>query len=293
MNSTSSNLKVLAIVATNSGGEGKTLIARMLESVAFCAGLGSVVLDADPGNAAFLEARAGAGQPVPWCVPPSMASKILDHNADNDVIIADVGANALASGAVIGDTILELIEVAKSRNIKPVVLIPVTPQKAGAVGTALDALNAFAPRAETRIVMNDRDGSSTFDSRLPNDALKVAHLQPAFQALLNSRPDPVHAFIDTDDDYSEAGDVIANWLAKFANDPFIEATFGKTGLRQRAAPFGYFHMTKLADAENEKFARNIRCATSMRLWIETDANDTLLDERGREVHAAFTAYLTT
>jgi len=168
-----SNLTTLLfiIIVSNAGGEGKTLLAQLIQALLQLAGEPVIMLDGDAGNKAAWVADDNA-KVVGWGVDAIKATDILAATQGSHVIL-DLGANSLASAREIVDLVPALRKTYAGAGYRTIAFLPVSTNKLGAVA----AIKALAPKIagfEKVFVKVNRDGSRAFSGELEgNDVVEM------------------------------------------------------------------------------------------------------------------------
>ncbi len=260
---------VLFAIITNAGGEGKTTIAIFLEALLDLLGSKAMLVDVDQGMGS-LNIRSQDVINLDWGMTAKAAPRIYAALQNHDVIF-DTGANFLASGAGVVDLFWTLKDMFKSDGHRVVCLVPVSPNKAGATGAALDLLPKLTA-FETHLVLVNRDGSRAYDADLGEHAtLKLEHLDTGYQTLLaNWRADGLSladVIRQPPAGYMLAVEVIAGVLSKFTQQPaIIDLVGGNVALvlaglgRLPSEPMRYVGLSpdKLTDTQILLFRRKSR-----------------------------------
>lgn len=204
------------ICLSNAGGQGKTTMARLIKALLELAGNSPVLLDGDQGNAAASSYDPEA-EKLGWGVQPSDVPEILQAYQGRHVIL-DIGANTLASKREIVDTIQTLILAFSEAGYHCLGLLPVSPNKRGAVENLIAVANRL-PAMEKVIVQNDLDGSGNFEEyshQYPCAQLQL--LDPGFMDYVNSSNTRsfCEAVINPGADRKLAAEYIGRWMRDFA-----------------------------------------------------------------------------
>lgn len=261
------------LVLTNAGGEGKTLLALLLRALLTLADEEVGVLDADGGNysAAFRLHSAGdqdGVRTVRWSTEADRAEQIIGDHVGKHMIL-DSGANMAAANREIMELIPELRRQVAVQNYRPVVFLPVSTNKAGAVG----AITALAPKMEgfeRFFVRVNRDGSGNFEEGLdPELTIDVGHLQPGLQSYIEKAGGLVRAVSQPPAQFDLAASMVADWMLKFATQPVIQAIIGvrpALALQQLGRPTPprvRFTLSVLDDCTNAAIRKNLQRSRAM------------------------------
>lgn len=225
--------QVLALVLTNSGGEGKSTWSEVLAAFARLAGLDTVVADVDPGNRGYLNRNGdGSALSLDWSLggngantPITSASWFDEHLAGRQIGILDTGANMLAAANPISHFIGGLIEIARKRGTRIIVFGVTSPNKAGSDELIEMMYQRFHRGAEVVVVKNDRDGSNAFGdsiSTLGTMAVSLPHLAPGLQAVRLRRRIPLDEVLtNPEPNYERATSLLARRLSITANQEAV------------------------------------------------------------------------
>lgn len=216
------------VIATNAGGEGKTLVGKLFKALLRLSGRTRVkVLDADVGNWACKMSDQNAVT-VGWGVPKHMAPHIVDDCAGHHVIL-DPGANAFAGSRDFADLVSALVKEFGSRQYRVLFLHPVSTNKYGALESVSELANTLAGPEQYMVRVN-RDGSGHYvgdESRLQSrPTIDVPHLAPGFQQVLQAHADWDDALVDPEPGYDRASDYIGQWFSAVANQQTVQGILG-------------------------------------------------------------------
>jgi hypothetical protein len=248
---------------SNSGGEGKTLLALLL--VAFlCLEEEAVrVFDADMGNWSIRQ-QTNDTKSIGWGVQTLMAGTIADTAIGAHAVL-DLGANALASATEIAKMVPELQTVFAERGYQGIAFIPVSTNKTGAVGAALALSESRDLEGFRKIFVRvDRDGSASFDAEIGGqEVVDLGHLSTGFQQYFRGPGDGlVNAILDPPAGFREASLHVAAWMRDFAEQDQISALFPRAVdvLRSLPEPTHELRMTvpDLVHAKDKSLAFNGR-----------------------------------
>ena len=209
-------MPLFIIIVSNAGGEGKTLMAQMIQALLQLAGEPVIMLDGDAGNKAAWVADDNA-KVVGWGVDAIKASDIVAATRGSHVIL-DLGANSLASAREIVDLVPALRKTFAGAGYRTIAFLPVSTNKLGAV----EAIKALAPKIsgfEKIFVKVNRDGSRAFGGKLEgNDVVEVGHLWPGFQAYIRQPGQTMATAVSQPrDGYGLAAAYVAEWMRDFAS----------------------------------------------------------------------------
>jgi hypothetical protein len=208
------------IIATNLGGEGKSMIARIIAAMLRMMGESFVLLDADIGNWTSKLREEGA-EGLGWGTSIDLAPRMVDTYQGRHVII-DTGANTYASMDAITALLPDLETRFSNVGYSTHAFFPISTNKDKA-GDALKAFQKLVVAQRKAYVMVNRDGSGEFD-QAPNDLTVVTlnHLQPGFQALLRHLGLPLDQVLTQDiESITEAQPYIADFVKHFMQQPAL------------------------------------------------------------------------
>ena len=253
--------RLLIIIVSNAGGQGKTTLARLLKALLEMSGHPVQILDGDAGNAAISMIDPNAAR-LGWGVQSTVNAEIVEAFRDRNVIL-DLGANTMASAREIVDMLPQLIADFEAAGHKTLAVFPVTPNKAGAAG-ALERLTQLFPAQNKLLVLNNVDGSGNFEPLdLPLPIARLGQLAPGFMGYVDTLPGKSfsEAVISPADDRQIAGQHIARWMQGFAKDLPFQDVFGPAvkQLGQIPEPAKIRHkidtVSSTTDARLSEFAR--------------------------------------
>ena len=231
--------RLLILILTDAGGEGKTTIALLIRALLKLMGEPVGFIDADVGNySGAIQLQKGGGdinlKVLNWQVSQGAAAKILkDHEGTH--MIFDTGANTSASAQEITNFLPVMRAQAAAAGYRTVAILPVSPNKPGAVG-ALNALAANYPDWEHLFVRVNRDASALFEEGLNADrTVDLRHLQTGYQAYVRKAGDLLAAVRSPPQGFAHAADHVANWMASFANQSLIVDVLGQGPLNALTA----------------------------------------------------------
>lgn len=231
--------RLLILILTDAGGEGKTTIALLIRALLDLMGEPVGFLDADAGNysGSIQLQNGGTGaslKTLNWQVSQGAASRILADHLDGHMIF-DTGANTSASGQEITKLFPALQAQAKAAGYRTVAVMPVSTNKPGAVG-ALTALAANYPGWEHLFVRVNRDGSAAFENGLDlARTVDLRHLQTGYQAYIRKVGGLAEAIRSPLPDFGCAADHVADWMSAFARQQLVVDIFGLGPLDALAA----------------------------------------------------------
>jgi hypothetical protein len=208
------------IIATNLGGEGKSMIARIIAAMLRMMDERFVLLDADIGNWTSKLREEGA-EGLGWGTSIDLAPKMVDTYRGRHVII-DTGANTYASMDAITALLPDLETRFSDIGYSTHALFPISTNKDQA-GDALKAFQKLVVAQHKAYVMVNRDGSGEYD-QAPDDlsVVKLDHLRPGFQALLRHLRLPLDQVLTQDiESIKEAQPYIADFVRHFVQQPAL------------------------------------------------------------------------
>lgn len=289
--STASRL-VLALVLTNSGGDGKSTWAEVLAALARLNGLSTVVADIDPGNRGYLNRNGdNSALSLDWSLGGSGAKALTDpaawfdeHLAGRQIGILDTGANMLAAANPINQFVGGLIEVARKQGARIIVYGVTSPHKAGSDELIEIMYQRFRRGAEVVVVQNDRDGSKAFAdsiSALGTPIVSVPHLAPGLQAVRLRRCIPLdEVLVRPEVEFERATALIAQRLSVMASQDAVIDVIGRgvaarlEALASKAPAATHYRIATLDMADNVSIDANEKMAGAWRQFFQTDKMDT-------------------
>lgn len=250
---------IFLVIVSNAGGEGKTLLARLMKSLWRLLDEPVHLFCGDPGNRAAKVDDSSAGT-LSWGVQAMRADDIVAATAGQHVIL-DLGANTLASAREIVDLLPALQAGYEGAGYRTVAFMPVSTNKTGAV----DAIEALAPNLhgfDRLFVQVNRDGSGTYDADLSSsDVIEVGHLQPGFQTYVRKVAGSfADAVVAPHMGYGTAGLYLGEWMRAFASQAPVHKMIGEvTALTGRKPVPGVlrFRVAKLSDTTDDALAVNV------------------------------------
>jgi len=216
---------IFALVATNAGGEGKTMLAHLLHALWIIAGQPVELLDGDAGNYAARSTVKNA-RSVGWGVGATYAPQIVGALEGSHSVV-DLGANAYASMREIVELLPALRDGFVDIGYRPVAFLPISTSKIAA-GGALLALGAKIQGFDQIYVRVDRDQSGNFDPTFNAPVVvDLGHLAPGLQQYIRGPGRSMaEAVMNPPPGYHIAATHVAYWMLDFLQQPPIAAIFG-------------------------------------------------------------------
>jgi len=251
---------IFLVIVSNAGGEGKTLLAQLMQALWQLLGQPVHVLDGDPGNKAAKVADDTA-RVVGWGVDAMKADHIVAATAGQHVIL-DMGANSLASAREIVDLLPALQRAYAAAGYRTIAFMPVSTNKIGSV----DAIKDLAPKIQhfkKLFVKVNRDGSGTFDEGLGTaNAVNVDYLAPGFQNYVRGPGVSLAKGVSTPPaGYNLAARYVAEWMRSFVTQASVHDVLGDVAaLAPCDPPLGLlrFKVLRLEDATDGALRENVR-----------------------------------
>jgi len=249
------------VIVSNAGGEGKTLLAQLIQALLQLADEPVIMLDGDAGNQAARVADDNA-KVVGWGVDAIKARDILAATRDAHVIF-DLGANSLASAREIAELLPALCEAYAEAGYRTAAFLPVSTNKLGAV----EAIKTLAPKIEgfeKLFVKVNRDGSRAFGGTLEgDDVVEVGHLRPGFQAYVRGPGQTMaNAVSQPPAGFGLAAVQVAEWMRDFAVQPPVLDLLGPVPAvldrHERPVDVPGFSVSVIEHATDAALAENIR-----------------------------------
>lgn len=249
------------VIVSNAGGEGKTLLAQLIQALLQLAGEPVIMLDGDAGNQAAKVADADA-KVVGWGVDAIKARDILAATSHAHVIL-DLGANSLASAREIVELLPALRGAYAEAGFRTVAFLPVSTNKLGAV----EAIKTLAPKIEgfeKLFVKVNRDGSRAFGGTLEgSDVVEVGHLRPGFQAYIRQPGRTIATAVShPTPGFGLAAVQVAEWMRDFAAQPPVLDLLGPVPVsldrHERPVEIPGFAVNVIEHATDAALAENIR-----------------------------------
>lgn len=279
---------MLAIILTNSGGDGKTSWSETLVALAHIAGLKVTVADIDPGNRGYLNRNGdNSALSLDWAGIEYDASDPVGwfdtHVRGKDMTVIDTGANMLAAGGKTNEFLMGLLNLAETNDVRVVFYCVTSPNKAGSNDLVELMHRRFSRAGEIVIVQNDRDGSGAFKASLGElgaDVIMVPHFPPALQAVRLRRKIPLAELLrHPEPGYERATALIAKILLNLARERAVKAAVGDTAFAELTkltsrAPENYlFVLATLAQATNESLTTNERYHRAWEAFKQCELED--------------------
>ncbi len=218
--------KTLVTVFANPGGEGKTTIVRSLDAMARLRGVVPELVCADAGNGAIRQVLPDSGG-IDWGAKPEIGAKLIQHYADKEMVIIDCGANSSSKAFDLVGILAEARAEADRQQRKSIAIIPVSPNKPGAIGVARASLAAFDRAGFTsHIVLNNRDGTGDYIGEVDANWSTIPHLHPGFISVLNRTSGSWADLLRSPPEgYAMAVCHVAHWLQTVSTLPPISDCF--------------------------------------------------------------------
>ena len=259
---------IFAVVVTNAGGEGKTMLSLLLRALWSLAREPNGLLDADAGNYSASVQQIGTAsaettKTLGWSIQSSKASAIVADHAYQHVVM-DTGANMMASHREIVDLLPELQRQFASRGYRTIAFMPVSTNKEGAVGAVNDLESKLAGFEKVFVRVN-RDGSGHYEEGLDSSrSIDLGHLSPGFQNYVRKVARGYLPAVTTPPaGYKLAADHVADWMKRFLTQPLVAEILGPRpllalGALKRQPPtrfrFGVMTLAQVTDAALEQNA---------------------------------------
>ncbi len=210
---------------TNAGGEGKTWVSMMIQSIFQLLHEPIVVADADQGNRA---ARVVLGKVHLIDISEdseASAAKLMAQVEGGQSLLIDCGANALASSVNFNNMLAETAETLRGDGYETYGLCVVSANKPGAAAALKRLVSRFTPYFKLLWVFNDRDGSNRVPEGFVAD-ITVRNLDPGFVTLVHDAGGFTPIVLHGVDGYQHSSDYISAYLWSFANQEGIRKLFG-------------------------------------------------------------------
>jgi hypothetical protein len=294
------NRKLLYITFGNTGGGGKSKLARIAHFFAECTGMTTQIVDADPGNRSVSQIITSSDAIV-FGAKASVGAEIVEVHREIDVLIIDCGANSSTDTYDIVPLLKAANMAARQQGRHTVGLVPVSPNKPGAVGAARAAKTAFdEAEINVHVVLNDVDGSKNFvlDEHGEIDGVPLPHLSPGIVSVLNSEKRSFREMLSTPPaDHSRAMDYAARWLEQCAATrafaPYFD--FGADGLnlgRDQPSP-NHFVIAKPNYATDRQLKLNEHAAACRSLFLTTTPDSPAFAEVAERYRQAVIDYASS
>jgi hypothetical protein len=296
---------ILALVLTNSGGEGKSTWSEIFSAIARLAGLKTQVVDLDPGNRGYLNRNGDtSAASLSWSASGAEAADPFDADAwfdnyatDKDLVVLDTGANMLAAANPINEFIGRVLQCAKGKGARIIIFGVTSPNKAGSDELIEAMYQRFRRGCEVIVVQNNRDGSNAFKhslSQLGTPVINVPHLFAGLQAVRLRRCIVLEEVLkQPEPNYARATALIAKNVLSVATQPAVAEILG-TGavgaLEEMAkdAPRGLaFRLSDITAARDPAVHANEELYTAQKAFRTVDAGDaTSFIAAARRLHTA-------
>lgn len=212
---------------TNAGGEGKTWVSMLIQSIFQLLNEPIVVADADQGNRA---ARVILGSVYLIDISEdaeSSTAKLIAQVQGEESLLIDCGANALANSVNFNNMLAETADKLRDTGYKTYGLCVASGNKPGAAAALKRIIARFGTYYEMLWVFNDRDGSN----RVPEDFVAdivVRNLDPGFVTLVQDAGGFTPVVLNGVADHQHSCDYIRQYLWAFADQEGIRKLFGDT-----------------------------------------------------------------
>lgn len=210
---------------TNAGGEGKTWVSMMIQSIFQLLDEPIVVADADQGNRA---ARVVLGKVHLIDISEdaeTSAAKLMAQVEGGESLLIDCGANALASSVNFNNVLAETAETLRDNGYTTYGLCVVSANKPGAAAALKRLASRFSPYFKMLWVFNDRDGSNHVPEGFIADII-VTNLDPGFVTLVHDAGGFTPIVLHGVDGHQLSSDYISAYLWSFADQEGIRKLFG-------------------------------------------------------------------
>lgn len=222
----------LVWVMVNTGGVGKTYFSQALEAISAFQGISMSLASHDAGNHALVtmiggEVRVGT---IDYHATAETAKNLLRHQARNQVIVIDTGAN---SSNVDYNSLDFAVALAKECHLHDREFIPVIPSassKSGGLQTALETIEILRGLGlNPHLLLNNANGAADFG---PNEQLAslsysvMPSLQPGFQAVRSEFNISLQSLIaNPPRGYANAAKHFSDWLNALSKTQIVREIF--------------------------------------------------------------------
>lgn len=185
MHPSSLNLLFL-IITSNAGGEGKTMICKLILAILRLAGVTNIrTFDADPGNWTLANS-VPLTKAVGWYVDEK-AAPIIAADCMGAHTIIDPGANAFAGSEQFARLVRALGSEFRNAGYRTIAFGPVSTNKDGALDSMVELTDHYAEFDRIYVKVN-RDGSGNYMgdvAKLEHTAtIEISHFDPGFLSVL-------------------------------------------------------------------------------------------------------------
>lgn len=269
--------KLLFITFGNAGGSGRSTLARVAHFFAEEKGLTTQIVDADPGNRSISRVITSSDAIV-FGAKASVGSEVVEVHQAVEVVIIDCGANSSTEAY----DIIPLLKAAKQRALSQerhtVGLIPVSPNKPGAVGSARVAAAAFEEAGiDVHVILNDVDGSANFiaDGSARLEGVPVPRLSSGFMAVMNREQRSFHEMISAPPSgFDRAIHYVADWLERCSRTKAFAPYFGfdsqPLSLGRPKPARVYFPINTLHDASDPRLKINEEGSVALTRFLKLE-----------------------
>lgn len=281
----------------NPGGGGKTTVARIITSLSQMAGRTSHIIDADAGNRSASQALPNSDALV-WGGKSTVGGQIVDYYKSVDDLIIDCGANSSTDIFDIRSVLGSARMAADSQSRRTVALLPVTPNKPGAIGAAREAQAAFRRDGiDVHVILNDVDGSTNFvaDEHGGISGVALPRLQSGIMAVLNSERRTIADMLrQPPEGFERAMDYAARWLERCSKSEAFAPYFGfgESPLSHSRSKIRATHFViyTLADASNERLMLNEEAAAAKAAFLIAPSSSPEFFDRAMRYRECLLAY---
>jgi CobQ/CobB/MinD/ParA nucleotide binding domain len=274
---TNQALRLFLLIITDAGGEGKTFVTLMLQTIFDLLNEQVLTLDTDPGNRAASSTGGSAKFLDPFGEPEETSRRIKDKLGANMSLLIDAGANMQAASRQFEDMCRDVGNDLKDDNYIVHALWIVSTNKLAAAGSAIRAARRIDPPFRPLFVFNDRDGSGAIPKEIKPDIV-VEHLTPGLVALVNQEGGFTPVVTNGILGYQHSADMIAAFLWRFADQPALRTLLGDDRInqlqpmldRQVLGISPYMPKTPLQDGKIEQLSRKANSLRRIGAFLEDD-----------------------
>ncbi|WP_207077870.1 hypothetical protein [Novosphingobium sp. KA1] len=292
--------RIVHITSTPKGGAGKTETADVLEAALSLTGTRPILIDVDDGNRG-LTRRIGKEHVVGlnWTSGPEDAPGwVRRHAAGNGPLIFDLGAGLMSTDLPILNFLGSVWRMLHDEGAK-IVIYCIVSTNAPTSRFIQQMISTYGRIAEIMILRNDQDSSGAFPADIADRSerqLKLDHLAGGIQAVRLLTKAPLSTVIaEPLPGYGLATKMMAARIYRFARQLAAASLLDPSGLSvlQAAAAGGrpvLRKISRLADASDDRLARNARLAEAHQALVAGDMDPSVLlaaAEEYRHAHAAW------